>query len=266
MCGNAHCRLPGWRGEAGGESLRSRRKPTHWIRRASIGILCAVGSALVLGACSSPPKAPTAKAEKTRPPAVPVVKAVDAHIASHPVDKSDPLWKTRVPRPPMLEYDPSLEYYWFLHTSEGGIKIKLKPEYAPGHVTSTIYLTRLGFYDGLTFHRIIPKFMAQGGDPLGNGSGGPGYRMAGEFSRKARHNKRGVVSAANSGPRTDGSQFFIMFGSDAEHLDGKHTVYGQVVEGMGTLKNIEVYGSESGVPERTVYIRRAEILEQPADE
>ena len=182
------------------------------------------------------------------------------------MDKSVPEWKTRVTRPPIVSFSPDVEYYWFLHTSEGGIKIKLKPEYAPGHVSSTIYLTRLGFYDGLSFHRIIPKFMAQGGDPLGNGSGGPAYRMAGEFSRKARHNKRGVVSAANSGPRTDGSQFFILFDSDAGHLDGKHTVYGQVVEGMGTLKALEMYGSESGVPKRMVYIRRAEILEQPASE
>ncbi|MEE3327695.1 MAG: peptidylprolyl isomerase [Myxococcota bacterium] len=203
---------------------------------------------------------------KNRPPPPSAVKKIDAHIAAHPVNKSDAAWKTRVPRPPTVEYSPDLDYYWFLHTSEGGIKIKLKPEYAPGHVTSTIYLTRLGFYDGLSFHRIIPKFMVQGGDPLGNGSGGPGYRMGGEFSRKARHNKRGVVSAANAGPRTDGSQFFILFGSDAEQLDGKHTVFGQVVEGMGTLKTLEMFGSESGVPQRTAYIRRAEILEQPSTE
>ena len=90
--------------------------------------------------------------------------------------------------------------------------------------------------------------------------------MGGEFSRKARHNKRGVVSAANAGPRTDGSQFFILLGKDAEHLDGKHTVFGQVVEGMGTLKTLEMYGSESGKPTRVVYIRRAEILEQPKDD
>lgn len=220
---------------------------------------------LLLGACSSPPKASSVADAKKRPPPVSAVKTIDAHIKAHPVDTSGPNWKTRVPRPPMVKYDPGLDYYWFLHTSEGGIKIKLKPEYAPAHVTSTIYLTRIGFYDDLSFHRIIPKFMIQGGDPLGTGAGGPAYRMGGEFSRKARHNKRGVVSAANAGPRTDGSQFFILFGKDAEHLDGKHTVFGQVVEGIGTLKTLEMYGSESGKPTGVVYIRRAEILEQPKD-
>ena len=216
---------------------------------------------LIILGCSSPSTNPQAK-KKTGPAPESAVKVVDAHIKEYPVDKSDPTWKTRVPRPPAVTYDPNVDYYWFLHTTAGGIKIKLKPEVAPGHVTSAIYLTRLGFYDGLSFHRIIPKFMVQGGDPLGNGSGGPGYRMGGEFSRKARHSKRGVVSAANSGPRTDGSQFFILFGKDAEHLDGKHTVYGQVVEGMGTLKTLEMYGTETGEPQKLVIIRRAEILEQ----
>ena len=217
----------------------------------------------LLGACSSPPKAPSVSKTKEASPPVGAVKAIDAHIKAHPMDTSAPNWKTRVPRPPMVKLDPNVDYYWFLHTTEGGIKIKLKPQYAPGHVISTIYLTRMGFYDGLPFHRIIPEFMIQGGDPLGTGAGGPAYKMGGEFSRKARHNKRGVVSAANSGPRTDGSQFFILFGKKAEHLDGKHTVFGQVVEGMGTLKTLEMYGSESGKPTRDVYIRRAEILEQP---
>ena len=215
----------------------------------SIGTgVCAFGLIaflLLLGACSSPPKTSSVANGEKRPPPISAVKKIDAHIKAHPVDTSAPNWKTRVPRPPKVKFDPDLDYYWFLHTTEGGIKIKLKPEYAPAHVTSTIYLTRIGFYDDLSFHRIIPKFMIQGGDPLGTGAGGPAYNMGGEFNRKARHNKRGVVSAANAGPRTDGSQFFILFGKDAEHLDGKHTVFGQVVEGMGTLKTLEIYGSES---------------------
>ena len=246
--------------------MNSGSRSFRFALRAWAGTLGSLVFVSLLGACSSPPKAPPKTAVKNAAPVTSAVAEVDAHIKAHPVDKSAPNWKTRVPRPPVVDFSPDVEYYWFLHTSEGGIKIKLKPEYAPGHVSSAIYLTRLGFYDGLSFHRIIPKFMVQGGDPLGNGSGGPAYRMGGEFSRKARHNKRGVVSAANSGPRTDGSQFFILFAGDAEHLDGKHTVYGQVVEGMGTLKTLEMYGSESGVPKRMVYIRRAEILEQPVTE
>lgn len=214
---------------------------------------------LVLACASSPTPTPSAAKHRVQTSAV---EAVDQYIDQHPVDVSDPSWKTHLPRPPVVEFDPDVDYYWFLHTSAGGIKIQLKPEWAPAHVTSTIYLTRLGFYDGLGFHRIIPKFMVQGGDPLGTGRGGPGYRMAGEFHRKARHNKRGVVSAANRGPRTDGSQFFILFSDEGEHLDGKHTVYGQVVEGLGTLRTLEMYGTETGEPTRIVVIRRSEILEQ----
>ena len=101
--------------------------------------------------------------------------------------------------------------------------------------------------------------MAQGGDPKGNGSGGPGFRIAGEFHKKGLHTERGALSAANRGPRTDGSQFFITF-KKAEELDGKHTVYGQTVEGMGTLRTLESIGSKSGKPAKDVRIRRAEVI------
>lgn len=186
------------------------------------------------------------------------IVAIDAFIADRAVDKSDPSWKSHVPRPPAIAFPPGAEYFWVLQTNVGSIRIELLQAYAPRHVASTIYLTRLGFYDGLTFHRIIPKFMAQGGDPLGTGGGGPGFRYAGEFSKKAKHDERGVVSMANSGPRTDGSQFFILFG-EAPHLDGKHTVFGQVVEGLGTLRTMEAMGDKNGKPKRPIVIEKAEI-------
>lgn len=233
-----------------------------WVRWFGRGVLVGVIVWLFsMLACASTEKSPATDAPVSARPQITATQAIDSHIAKHPVNFEDPNWKTRLPRPPTVSFDSNVDYYWFLHTSEGGIKIKLKPEWAPAHVSSTIYLTRLGFYDGLSFHRIIPKFMAQGGDPLGTGAGGPGYRMGGEFSRRAKHSKRGVVSAANSGPRTDGSQFFIMFTKDGESLDGKHTVYGQVVEGMGTLTAMERAGTESGEPRKSIIIRRAEILE-----
>jgi len=125
-------------------------------------------------------------------------------------------------------------------------------------VASTIYLTRLGFYDGLGFHRIIPDFMAQGGDPLGTGTGSPGFRYAGEFHKKALHDERGIVSMANAGPRTDGSQFFILF-KENESLEGKHTVFGMVVEGWGPLRSREMLGTKDGEPARSVTIERAVI-------
>ncbi len=123
---------------------------------------------------------------------------------------------------------------------------------------STIYLTRLGFYDDVMFHRVITGFMAQGGDPTGTGSGGPGYRYGGEFDDALSHSKKGVLSMANAGPGTDGSQFFITFGP-AKRLDGKHTIFGQLVDGNATLNKLERAGSEAGKPRRKVVIRSATV-------
>jgi len=143
-------------------------------------------------------------------------------------------------------------------TNKGKMKIKLMPDVAPMHVSSTIYLTRLGFYDDTIFHRVIPGFMAQGGDPTGTGRGGPGYKYDGEFDASVKHNKPGILSMANAGPGTDGSQFFLTF-VKTPHLNGKHTIFGQVVEGMGTLKELEKFGSRSGKPKEELLLESATI-------
>jgi cyclophilin family peptidyl-prolyl cis-trans isomerase len=140
----------------------------------------------------------------------------------------------------------------------GAIKVKLMPKVAPMHVSSTIYLTRLGFYDGTIFHRVIPQFMAQGGDPLGRGTGSPGYKYAGEFDSKVKHDKPGLLSMANAGPNTDGSQFFLTF-VPTPHLNGKHTIFGEVVEGKATLKELEKHGSRSGKTDKKLLIEQATI-------
>jgi peptidylprolyl isomerase len=119
-------------------------------------------------------------------------------------------------------------------------------------------LTTLGFYDNTIFHRIIPGFMAQGGDPLGNGRGNPGYKYAGEFSDDIKHTKGGLLSMANSGPNTDGSQFFLTF-TATPWLDGKHTIFGQVVQGMDVLESIEKLGSRSGKTSEEVQLIKAII-------
>ena len=113
------------------------------------------------------------------------------------------------------------------------------------HVTSFAYLAGLGFYDGLAFHRVITSFMAQGGCPLGTGTGGPGYQFGGEFKPDVKHTKGGLLSMANAGPGTDGSQFFLTF-VPTPWLDGKHTIFGEVVEGLDVLKTLEAAGSSSG--------------------
>ena len=173
------------------------------------------------------------------------IAAIDRFIAEQSIDRSRSDWKTRLPRPPQADFDASKRYFWDVATNVGDIKIQLMPDVAPMHVSSTIYLARLGFYDGVIFHRVITGFMAQGGDPLGRGTGGPGYDYDGEYSKSARHDRGGLLSMANAGPGTDGSQFFITFVA-TPHLDDKHTIFGEVVEGMETVRQLEKSGSSSG--------------------
>jgi len=207
----------------------------------------------VLGALAMALAAGTAAAAED-----PAIAEMDAFIAKQNVDKTKSGWKTRLAKPPRLRFPKGTTYYWNLETTQGAIKVKLMPEVAPMHVSSTIYLTRLGFYDGTAFHRVIPGFMAQGGDPLGNGTGGPGYQYAGEFDRAVKHDRPGLLSMANRGPGTDGSQFFLTF-VKTPHLNGKHTIFGEVSGSMATVKALEQNGSRSGRPTKPMSIKRATI-------
>ena len=207
----------------------------------------------VLGALAMALAAGTAAAAED-----PAIAEMDAFIAKQNVDKTKSGWKTRLAKPPRLRFRKGTTYYWNLETTRGSIKVKLMPEVAPMHVSSTIYLTRLGFYDGTAFHRVIPGFMAQGGDPLGNGTGGPGYQYDGEFDRAVKHDKPGLLSMANRGPGTDGSQFFLTF-VKTPHLNGKHTIFGEVSGSMATVKALEQNGSRTGRPTKPMSIKRATI-------
>jgi peptidyl-prolyl cis-trans isomerase B (cyclophilin B) len=184
--------------------------------------------------------------------------AIQRYIEAQKIDKNKPGWKTRLPQPPPDVDFKGVKVTWKLETNVGDITIKLMPEVAPKHVTSTVYLTRLGFYDDVPFHRVIPGFMAQGGDPTGTGRSGPGYQYAGEFDPKLKHDKGGLLSMANAGPNTDGSQFFLTFVA-TPWLDGKHTIFGEVVSGTDTLKKLEEKGTQGGQPTAPLKIVKATI-------
>jgi peptidylprolyl isomerase len=187
------------------------------------------------------------------------IKKVDTFIIEQALDKTDPAWKTKLNKPPLLAFTQGKDYFWELQTNQGDLTIKLLTDSAPMHVSSTIYLTKLGFYDDLIFHRVIPGFMAQGGDPLGNGTGNPGYKYEGEFNGEIGHSESGILSMANSGPGTDGSQFFITF-IPTPFLDGKHTVFGKVVTDLeNSLAKIETLGSRRGKTKEPVQIIKASI-------
>ncbi len=141
-----------------------------------------------------------------------------------------------------------------IRTDRGTIRLELFEDDAPNTVANFINLAEKGFYDGITFHRVLPNFMIQGGDPTGSGRGGPGYRFADEFSRRG-HDGPGTLSMANSGRNTNGSQFFITHKATS-WLDGKHTVFGRVTEGMDVVNRIE--GGDT--------MRKVEVLRKRAHE
>jgi cyclophilin family peptidyl-prolyl cis-trans isomerase len=139
--------------------------------------------------------------------------------------------------PPSLEIDPKKSYSAILHTEKGDITLQLFVDKTPKTVNNFVFLSRQGFFDGTIFHRVITDFMAQGGDPTGTGTGGPGYRFTDEFHPSLHHNKPGILSMANAGPNTNGSQFFITHIA-TPWLDNKHSVFGQVTDGMPVLLSI----------------------------
>jgi len=184
---------------------------------------------------------------------------IDTFIDEQNIESSKEGWKQQgLPKPPKFNFTKGTKYFWNLQTNKGNIKILLKAEESPMHVSSTIYLTRLGFYNDIIFHRVIPGFMAQGGDPLGIGVGGPGYYYMGEFDSNLSHDKAGILSMANSGAGTDGSQFFLTF-KPTPFLDGRHTIFGEVTDGFETLEKLEKLGSRSGKTSEKLVIVKATI-------
>jgi peptidyl-prolyl cis-trans isomerase B (cyclophilin B) len=138
---------------------------------------------------------------------------------------------------PAMQIDTNKTYKVTLQTNRGDINLELYPEHAPKTVNNFVFLAQEGFYDGVSFHRVINNFMIQGGDPTGSGSGGPGYKFEDETSGNPLRHDTGVISMANAGPNTNGSQFFITH-SPQPHLNGKHTVFGKVIDSQDVVNAI----------------------------
>jgi cyclophilin family peptidyl-prolyl cis-trans isomerase len=215
--------------------------------------MVALGAALTIIAADAPPPTGAKKSKEDK-----ALMQIDQIVEKSAVDKSKANWRTTLKKPEVAAFEPGRSYFVRMQTSKGPLKIKLMPDVAPMHVTSFLYLTKLGYYDGLSFHRVIPGFMAQGGCPLGNGTGGPGYTFGGEFKPEVKHDRGGLLSMANAGPGTDGSQFFLTFVA-TPWLDNKHTIFGEVVEGKETLKALEAVGSSSGKTSEPLKIEKAVV-------
>ena len=154
-------------------------------------------------------------------------------------------------QPPAMEIDAAKTYDAVVETTRGTVVIRLEPKHAPKTVNNFVFLARQGFYDGVVFHRVIAGFVVQGGDPTGTGRGGPGYRFEDETVGNPLKHGTCVLSMANAGPNTNGSQFFITLGPQP-HLDGKHTVFGAVTEGRDIVLAIR-----QGDAMKSVAIREA---------
>jgi cyclophilin family peptidyl-prolyl cis-trans isomerase len=168
--------------------------------------------------------------------------------------------KRRFGGPPPMCIDPDHRYTAEMVTSKGTMTIALDPAAAPKTVNNFVVLARYHYFDGIVFHRIIPGFMIQGGDPEGSGRGGPGYRFEDELPKPGRY-ELGSLAMANAGPNTNGSQFFIISGQAGVRLPPQYSLFGKVVNGMDVVAALEAAGSPAGTPREKVTIDSVTITE-----
>ena len=226
------------------DELRWGRRKKVWAIVAAVVFLLIV---LRLVSCGG---------QQTPPPAAPVPPAQVKKPTPKPAEKA-PTLPTDPEEIKKLLSNPTNPVV-LITTDKGDMLVELFEDKVPNTVANMIALAEDGFYKDMSFHRIIPGFMAQGGCPHSKkgasgrpGTGGPGYKFADEFDPDLKHTGKGILSMANSGPNTNGSQFFLCF-KDTPHLDGKHSVFGKVVAGMEVLKKLERIGTRSGKPKSTV--------------
>ncbi len=175
-------------------------------------------------------------------------------------DGSSPQRRSFDAEPPMV-IDADKRYTATMVTSKGTMTIALNPQAAPRTVNSFVFLARYHYFDGIVFHRVIPGFVLQGGDPTGTGTGGPGYTFADELPPAGRY-ELGSLAMANAGPNTNGSQFFVISGPDGMRLPPSYSLFGAVVSGLDTVAAIDAVGSRSGKPTEKVTIESVTITEE----
>ena len=223
---------------------------------AAFGLLVACGDGR-----SDPPPPPGVVVQpivRSTEPAIATIQAyIDRNQQAKRPDKSKPEWRLETPMRPKVTFSATKAYVWTLETEFGPIQIKLRTDTAPEHAANAIYLTLLGFYDGLSIYRIAPGKALETGDPADDGKGGPQYAFSPE-TRTAKHDRRGLVSAVSLGDSTDDSKFRITFAADPTILPIS-TIFGDVENGFDALKKLEELGTPEGRPKRHVTIRRATI-------
>ena len=177
--------------------------------------------------------------------------------------QAEPVVSSPAPTPTNKEEEkPMAKTKFMIETTMGTIEGELYTDKAPNTVQNFVTLAKKGFYDGIIFHRVIPDFMIQTGDPTGTGTGGPGYQFGDEFNAKLRHDKPGVLSMANSGPGTNGSQFFITI-VPTPWLDNRHSIFGQVTQGMDVvLAIVKAPRDANDKPLTTISMKKVTITEQ----
>jgi peptidyl-prolyl cis-trans isomerase B (cyclophilin B) len=237
--------------------LAERRAAERRRQRRNRAIVIAVGVVVLLGASGAvawslltgePPEE-----RKPRDRAQPAAAACGARKPAT-ADQQKPTFG----KPHKLDLREQADYRATMETSCGRIELDLYEDQTPITVNNFAFLAEEGFYDGLTFHRVIQDFMIQGGDPEGTGAGGPGYQFEDEIVKGLRFDRTGLLAMANSGEDTNGSQFFITTG-DASHLNGMHTIFGEITGGMGVVEEISGFATPSERPSKTIYIEKVTI-------
>jgi cyclophilin family peptidyl-prolyl cis-trans isomerase len=249
------------------EAARQAKKKQSTIRVAvvaGLAIVLAVLAAALFGGKDkkSSTASTTTTAGVTTTTVDPAVLArVQCNDTKPPDNPNRPTFK----EPPPLTVDPAKKYMATIDTSCGKISVDLDPKAAPKTVNSFVFLADKKFFDGLTWHRVVKDFVIQGGDPQGSGSGGPGYEFEDELPQGTNVYKPGVLAMANSGPNTNGSQFFVVTGNGGLRLTNNYSVFGKVTGGLDVAQKLETFAQDppdpNGKPSRTLYILSITIKE-----